>query len=181
MNHPMQNQLDNPDLIALLRQGESQKKENKRLAAKLKTTKPKDLDKQVHAFHDEVFEKIDCLTCANCCKTTSPGMHDRDVERLAKHLKIKPLQVIEQYMEMDADGEYVFRSAPCPFLGADNYCSVYESRPLACREYPHTNRKRFYQVLDLSVKNTDVCPAVVAIFDKIRDSYISDVGRKVKL
>ena len=164
------NQPNDPTLIGLLEKGKIQKKENIKLAAKLKASKPRDLDKQVHEFHKEVFEKIDCLTCANCCKTTSPGMHDRDVDRLAKHLKIKPSQVIEQYMEMDSDGEYVFRSAPCPFLGADNYCSVYESRPLACREYPHTNRKRFYQVLDLSVKNTEVCPAVVAIFDKLRES-----------
>lgn len=160
---------NDPKLIALWAQGKTHLKENHKLAAKLKASRPKDLDKRVHSYHNEVFEKIDCLTCANCCKTTSPGMHDRDVERLAKHLKLKPMQVIAQYMEMDSDGEYVFRSAPCPFLGADNYCSVYESRPLACREYPHTNRKRFYQVLDLSVKNTEVCPAVVAIFDKLRE------------
>ena len=166
INHP-----DDPALIALLEQGKSQIKENKKLAAKLKSSRPKGLDKRVHGYHDDVFEEIDCLTCANCCKTTSPGMHDRDVERLAKHLKVKPAQLIEQHMEMDSDGDYVFRSAPCPFLGADNYCSVYESRPLACREYPHTNRKRFYQVLDLSVKNTEVCPAVLAVFEKLRGCY----------
>ncbi len=137
------------------------------MATQLKASKPKHLDSTVHKLHDEAFEEIDCLQCANCCKTTSPGMHDRDVDRLAKHLRLKPSQVIEKYMEMDGDGEYVFRSAPCPFLGSDNYCSVYESRPLACREYPHTNRKRFYQVLDLSVKNLDVCPAVVRVFERL--------------
>jgi Fe-S-cluster containining protein len=98
-------------------------------------------------------------------------MHDKDVERLAKHLKLKPSEVVEQYMELDKDGEYVFRSAPCPFLGVDNYCSVYESRPLACREYPHTNRKRFYQILNLSVKNTEVCPAVVRVFENLEKHY----------
>jgi len=164
----MKDQPNDPALISLLKKGEIDRVEYKKLARKLKSSKPKNLDTLVHGYHNEVFEKIDCLACGNCCKTTSPGMHDRDVDRLAKHLKIKPGQVIEQYMEMDADGEYVFRSAPCPFLGADNYCSVYESRPTACREYPHTNRKRFYQVLDLSVKNTEICPAVVAIFDKLR-------------
>src|SRR5690606_20442903 len=97
----------------------------------------------------------------------SPGMHDRDIDRLAKFLKMKPGDLIEKYMEMDADNEWVFRSAPCPFLDHDNYCSVYDARPTACREYPHTNRKRFYQVLDLSIKNTAVCPAVVRIFEKL--------------
>lgn len=161
------------DVNAYMALGKNHLKQNRKLAAKLKSSKLKNLDATVHELHDEAFEEIDCLKCANCCKTTSPGMHDKDVERLAKHLRMKPSEVIEKYMEMDTDGEYVFRSAPCPFLGADNYCSVYESRPLACREYPHTNRKRFYQVLDLSVNNTAVCPAVVRIFEKLQTVYNS--------
>lgn len=155
----------------ILEQGKNQRKANKKLVQKLNKKRPKNLDKLVHSAHDEAFEEIDCLKCANCCKTTSPGMHNRDVERLAKHLKLKPSEVVEKYMELDSDGEYVFKSAPCPFLGEDNYCSVYESRPLACREYPHTNRKRFYQVLNLSLKNTEVCPAVVRVFERLQESY----------
>lgn len=150
-----------------LQRGQTQKKKNKKLVQQLKKSKPKQLDDLVHDLHEEVFEEIDCLKCANCCKTTSPGIHERDVDRLAKHLRIKPSQLIDQYLELDNDGEYVFRSAPCPFLSADNYCSVYEARPLACREYPHTNRKRFYQILPLSLKNTDICPAVVRVFEGI--------------
>jgi len=146
---------------------EKHKKENKAFVEKLKRLKPKSLDGEVHQLHDEVFEKIDCLTCANCCKTTSPAIYERDIDRLSKHLKIKPSQLIMQYLHKDEDTDYVFTSAPCPFLGADNYCSVYENRPLACREYPHTNRKRFYQVLDISLKNTLICPAVASIFEKL--------------
>lgn len=158
------------DYEGILQAGAAKLKENKKIANKLKRTKPKKLDSIVHGLHDEVFEEIDCLSCANCCKTTSPAIHDRDVDRLAKHLKVKPSKLIKDYLELDNDGDYVFRLAPCPFLGTDNYCSVYEARPLACREYPHTNRKRFYQVLDLSVKNTEICPAVVKIFDGIWES-----------
>lgn len=163
--------MNKEQLDKILQAGRNQKKANKKLASKLKTSRPKNLDITVQEFHDEAFEKIDCLTCGNCCRTTSPGMHDRDVERLAKHLKMKPADLADTYMHLDKDGEYVFKSAPCPFLGDDNYCSVYESRPLACREYPHTNRKRFYQVLDLSVKNTEICPAVVIVMDKLRAAY----------
>lgn len=159
------------DVKQAIAKGQSQIKDTKELAKKLKKSKPKDLDAVVHNLHDEVFEKIDCLDCGNCCKTTSPGMHDKDVDRLAKHLKMKSVDLIDQYMEMDNDGDYVFKSAPCPFLGADNYCLVYEARPLACREYPHTNRKRFYQVLDLSVKNTEICPAVVKVFEELKKHY----------
>jgi len=159
------------NLEEYLKKGEKHKKENTVLAKKLKKSKPKSLDNIVHGLHDEVFDRIDCLECGNCCKTTSPAIHDKDVERLSKHLKIKPTKLIEQYLHLDNEGDYVFKSAPCPFLGHDNYCFVYESRPLACREYPLTNRKRFYQMLDLSVKNTEICPGVVEVFEGLRNEY----------
>jgi len=120
--------------------------ENKALAKKLKKSKPKKLDDTVHQLHDKTFEKIDCLECANCCKTTSPAIYERDIDRLSKHLKIKPSKLIEEYLVKDEDDDYVFKSAPCPFLDYENFCMVYESRPLACREYPLTNRKSFYQM-----------------------------------
>lgn len=158
----------NNALKAKLELADKNKGENKALVKKLKKSKPKSLDATVHQLHDETFEQIDCLECANCCKTTSPAIYERDIDRLAKHLKLKPSKLIEQYLEKDTDDDYVFRSAPCPFLDHENYCMVYESRPLACREYPHTNRKRFYQVLDLSLKNTEICPAVADIFEQLK-------------
>ena len=154
----------------ILDEGSKKKKSNKNLVHKLKDLNHRKLDALAHQAHEEAFEEIDCLKCANCCKTTSPGMKERDVERLAKHLRMRPSQVIETYMFLDSDGDYVFKHAPCPFLGSDNYCSVYESRPTACREYPHTNRKRFQQILNLSLKNTEVCPAVVKVFDKLGET-----------
>lgn len=133
----------------------------------LKRKKPKNLDDQFHDLHHKVFEEVDCLKCANCCKTTSPLFQMTDIERLAKSLKIKPQQFIHQYLKIDEDGDYVLQSSPCPFLDADNYCLVYKDRPTACREYPHTNRKRMYQILDITEKNTLICPAVARIVDEL--------------
>lgn len=143
--------------------------ETKTLFAKLKKKKPKKLDDIVHNLHDEVFEEVDCLDCANCCKSISPTLYDKDVERLAKHLKMKPSKFIDQYLYIDDEGDYVFQQTPCPFLMPDNYCMVYESRPKACREYPHTDRKRFYQILNLTLKNTEVCPAVFDVVEKLKE------------
>ena len=144
------------------------KKENKVFYDKLQRTKPKQLDNNFHKMHDEAFEKIDCLACANCCKTTSPIFYNRDIEKLAKHLKQKPGSFIETYLRIDEDKDYVLKQAPCPFLGADNYCSVYEARPTACREYPHTDRKRMEQILTITYNNTFVCPAVLEITEKLK-------------
>lgn len=144
------------------------KKENRAFYDKLKRLKPKQLDEKFHRLHDDVFEETDCLACANCCKTTSPIFYNRDVERLAKHLRMKPGDLIDKYLRIDEDQDYVLRQAPCPFLGADNYCSVYEARPNACREYPHTDRKRMEQILDLTYRNTLVCPAVLEITERLK-------------
>src|ERR1700722_7694687 len=90
----------------------SKEEENKKFFSKLKKKKPADLDKTVNTFHDEAFEKIDCLTCANCCKTTSPIFYIKDIERVAKHLRMKSGEFIETYLHIDEDGDYVLNSAP---------------------------------------------------------------------
>lgn len=145
--------------------------ENQRFFKRLKKKMPGNLDEVVHELNDDAFREFDCLTCANCCSSISPMMTDKDVERLAKPLRIKPSQVIEQYMHLDEDHDYVFNSAPCPFLMPDNYCSVYEYRPKACREYPHTDRRRFSQLLNLTLKNCEVCPIVFRVVDRLKEKY----------
>jgi uncharacterized protein len=126
------------------------------------------LDKEAQKAHYEVFNEINCLDCANCCKSISPTLYDKDIERLAKALRIKPSAFIEQYLEIDDEKDYVFRQTPCPFLDIENYCMVYENRPKACREYPHTDRPRFYQILKLTLKNTFVCPAAYEVMERIK-------------
>jgi len=135
---------------------------------KLKKKKPKNLDDIVQELHDVAFSTFNCLDCANCCKTIGPRLIDKDIERLAKHLKMKTSDFMDKYILTDEDGDFVFREHPCPFLLPDNYCMVYENRPKACREYPHTDRKRFYQILELSHKNCETCPVVFEIFEELK-------------
>jgi Fe-S-cluster containining protein len=156
------------DLLFFKKQTEALKKENRRFFDKLKLKKPKNLDDIFHEAHEEVFAETDCLKCANCCKTTSPIFYQKDIERAAKAIRIKPGQFIEKYLRIDEDNDYVLQAAPCPFLDSENYCRIYENRPNACREYPHTNRKKMTQILDLTFKNTLVCPAVLKITERIK-------------
>ena len=135
---------------------------------KLKKKNPNNLDDFVHDLHIDAFAHFSCLDCANCCKTIGPRLTDKDIDRLAKHLKMKPSDFMEQYVVTDEDGDFVFKYHPCPFLLPDNYCMVYENRPKACREYPHTDRKRFYQILNLSHKNCETCPVVYEIFEEVK-------------
>ena len=121
--------------------------ENKKFLLGLKKKDPRKVDDAFHQQHEEVFQEFNCLVCANCCKTTSPIFYQNDIERLSRALRIKPGEFIDKYLSIDDDRDYVLKSSPCPFLGPENYCSVYEDRPKACREYPHTNRKKMVQII----------------------------------
>ncbi len=142
--------------------------ENKKYFAKLKKRPPKDLDYIMQELHDNEFSKTDCLTCANCCKTTGPLFTNIDIERISRHLKIKPQQFIDQYLRVDEDKDYVLQNVPCTFLDHENYCLIYEVRPKACREYPHTNRKKFHQITNLTLKNASICPAAFNIVEEMK-------------
>ena len=125
------------------------------------------MDLMVHALHNKISKRTDCLSCANCCRSLGPRITDKDLERMAKILRIKASEVIANYLRIDEDGDMVFKSMPCPFLGADNYCSIYESRPKACREYPHTDRKRFFQIFNLTIKNAYTCPILYEVLEEL--------------
>lgn len=135
----------------------------KKVFRKMKQAKPNDLDQKFHKGHEAEFKKMDCLSCANCCKTTSPIFRDADIRRISKHLRIKEGKFISDYLKMDEDQDYVLKSSPCSFLENDNSCSIYDVRPLACREYPHTDRKNMFQVLEITAENSLICPAVARI------------------
>jgi len=135
----------------------------KKIFRKMKQAKPNDLDQKFHKGHEAEFKKMDCLSCANCCKTTSPIFRDADIRRISKHLRIKEGKFISDYLKMDEEQDYVLKSSPCSFLDNDNSCSIYDVRPLACREYPHTDRKNMFQVLEITAENSLICPAVARI------------------
>lgn len=129
------------------------------------------MDSIVHQLHNEVSARVDCLSCANCCRTLGPAIYDKDIDRMAKALRMKPSEVLATYLKIDEDGDYVFQSMPCPFLMPDNYCSIYEARPKACREYPHTDRKKFEQIYKLTVKNTSTCPIAYEVISELVNKY----------
>ena len=143
-------------------------KEHVKFFNKLKKKTPKHLDSLMQELHDAEFEKTDCLTCTNCCKTTGPLVTDRDVARISKHFRMKEQKFIETYLRVDEDNDFVVNTLPCPFLGADNYCSIYDVRPKACREFPHTDRKKFQQISILTLKNVAVCPAAFNIVEEMK-------------
>lgn len=146
---------------------EKSKNKNQEVLKELQRIPKSRLDEAFGKAHEQVFKSYDCLTCANCCKTTGPLFTRADIDRLAKLFKLRPVDFVDRYLRVDEDGDHVLKTVPCPFLMEDNKCFVYAERPMACREYPHTNRKNMQQILKLTVKNQEICPAVAQIIDRI--------------
>jgi Fe-S-cluster containining protein len=123
--------------------------------------------KQLPELHEEAFSKIDCLDCAACCKNFSPRFKTPDIKRISKHLKLKESVFIETYLSLDNDGDYVTKSSPCPFLGADNFCSIYEQRPSDCHRFPYTDEDVLLKRPQITLKNSTFCPAVFYMLERL--------------
>jgi Fe-S-cluster containining protein len=133
-----------------------------------RTDKNKILDK-LPTLHEQAFAKIDCLQCANCCKNYSPRFKTPDIKRISKHLKMKEGEFIETYLVLDPEGDYVVKTKPCPFLGSDNYCSIYEVRPSDCQRFPYTDEDVIVKRQSLTLKNSTFCPIVYYVLEGLME------------
>lgn len=123
--------------------------------------------KQLPKLHEEAFKKLDCLECAACCKNYSPRFKTPDIKRISKHLKQKESVFIDTYLELDNEGDYVSKTSPCPFLGEDNYCNIYDQRPSDCHRFPYTNEDVLIKRPAITLKNATFCPAVFFVLEKL--------------
>ena len=126
----------------------------------LKRVDKRKILKQLPALHEAAFEKINCLECARCCKNYSPRFKMPDIKRISKYLRIKETAFIDTYLSMDQEGDYVANTKPCPFLGGDNACSIYEHRPSDCQRFPYTDEDVFFKRIPITMKNVEFCPIV---------------------
>ena len=120
-------------------------------------------------LHEEAFAKIDCLQCANCCKNYSPRFKTPDVKRISKVLGLRESDFIDKYLRVDEDGDFVVNEKPCPFLGADNFCSIYEDRPSDCRRFPYTDEDVIIKRKELTLKNSSFCPITYYVLEKLSE------------
>ncbi len=129
----------------------------------------KEVLKLLPDLHEKAFEKIDCLQCARCCKGYSPRFKKPDIQRISRVLQLKESVFIEKYLRLDEDGDYVAVSAPCPFLGEKNHCTIYEDRPTDCRRFPYTDEDVLLKRPGLTQMNSSFCPIVVSVLEGLME------------
>ena len=133
----------------------------------LTRAEPRKVIKQLPDLHDEAFSHINCLDCAACCKNYSPRFKTPDIKRISKHLRMKESVFIDTYLNLDSDGDYVVKTKPCAFLGADNACSIYEDRPSDCERFPYTDEDVILKRIPLTLKNSSFCPIVYFVLSRL--------------
>jgi len=150
------------DLVQIRLLGEKKRGENERLRRHMKSHDHS--DRILRRVAEEVEEQIDCTVCANCCKVATAQINERDVERLARHLRISCDHFLAEYaMDGGDEGPILKRSAEhgCVFLDSTT-CTVYDERPDSCRRFPHVVRgqgslaSRMWQFIDRAC----YCPIV---------------------
>ena len=141
----------------------------RRFLSKIEKDPPRHLDKKIAALEPEVWKEVDCLSCANCCKTMTPTFNEKDIKRIASHFKMTPTAFKEKwlYQERGGDRDWMNKSTPCQFLNLeDNKCSIYEISPEDCSNFPHISRK-YKDYGYIHKQNVEYCPATFKLVEKM--------------
>lgn len=140
----------------------------RRFLNKTEKTPPRGIDKLTPIVSKEVWEEVDCLSCANCCKKMTPTFTSQDVKRIAAHFNQTPAVFIAQWLEKDKNKDWVNTTQPCQFLNlTDNKCSIYEIRPVDCSGFPHLTKKKWSEYAHVHKQNIDYCPATYKMVEKM--------------
>ena len=143
----------------------------RRFLSKLEKNPVKGLPELTAAIDRQVWEEVDCLTCANCCKTMSPTYTPKDLKRISAHFGMKPIEFKNKWLRKDRNGDWMNKSEPCQFLNLENnYCSIYEIRPADCAGFPHHTKKNPRQYAHVYKQNIEYCPATFKWVEKLKEA-----------
>ncbi|MCX6210992.1 MAG: YkgJ family cysteine cluster protein [Bacteroidetes bacterium] len=139
--------------------------------SKLEKKTPKGLDQITQKLSPEVWKEIDCLSCANCCKTMSPTFTPTDIKRIAHYFEMTPAAFKEKWLVFDKkDKDWLNKSQPCQFLNLKtNKCNIYAIRPADCSGFPHLTKRKMTEYMHVHKQNVELCPATYKLVEKMQD------------
>ena len=145
------------------------KKSFRRFLTRLERNPPRGLDKLTHEVDKSIWKEVDCLSCANCCKTMSPTFTNKDINRISEYLQITPAEFKLKWLVRDKEGDWINKSTPCQFLNLEtNKCSIYDIRPADCAGFPHLPKKKMVEYMHVHKQNIEMCPATFKMVEKIK-------------
>src|ERR1035441_5647974 len=144
------------DLVQIRLLGEKKRDENLKFRRFMKAHDHS--DRILRRIAQGIEEEIDCTKCANCCRVSTVTVTERDIERLARYLRVSAARFVSEYtIEGDEKDEGRIlrhtKEAGCVFLDG-NACTVYDARPDICQRFPNVVRgtgsiaSRMWQFVD---------------------------------
>lgn len=118
-------------------------------------------------LHETATAATDCLQCAQCCKTFSPRFKTPDIKRISRVMGMREGDFKERFLKMDEEGDFVTQTSPCPLLGEDNHCTVYEDRPSDCRRFPYTDEDVLIKRSRITLENVRFCPITYRVVESL--------------
>ena len=146
--------------------------------ARLENRPPVDLQVTAMVADKLAWQEVDCLSCANCCKTMSPTYTPTDIKRIAQHLNMTRHAFKKKWLYKDKkDGDWMNVQQPCQFLNLqDNKCSIYEVRPADCSGFPHHDKKKLTDYVHVYKQNVEFCPATYKWVEKMMELTKTGLG-----
>lgn len=143
----------------------------RRFLTKLEKNSPRGLEKVTSRLEKEVWKEVDCLTCANCCKTMTPTFTLADMKRISAHFGQTVDEFKKKWLYKErSTGDWMNKKQPCQFLNLeDNKCSIYEIRPADCAGFPHLPKK-MKDYAHVHKQNVEYCPATHRMVEKMMES-----------
>src|SRR5690606_2994858 len=160
-------------MAKLLKEFKKNSKKNKskfkRFLSKIEKNPPKKINKITVMADMEGWPVVDCLECANCCKTVTPTYLSSDIKRIATHLQMSPKDFKSKWLVKDDGGDWINNSTPCQFLNlTDNKCSNYPFRPKDCSGFPHHKKKPMVDYIHVYKQNLEYCPATYKLIENLK-------------
>ncbi len=140
----------------------------RRFLNKTEKVPPRGIDNLTPVMAREVWQEVDCLSCANCCKKMTPTFTPADLKRISRHFNQTPDEFRKQWLRKDRNNDLINKTEPCQFLNLqNNKCSIYEVRPADCAGFPHLSKRKWTDYAYIHKQNIDYCPATYKMVEKI--------------
>ncbi len=138
--------------------------------SKVEKNPPRGLDKLAEKIEKEVWQEVDCLSCANCCKSMTPTFTKKDIVRISAHFDQTPEEFKSKWLYLDNNGDWMNTRNPCQFLEKKtNMCSIYAIRPADCAGFPHLAKKKMVEYIHVHKQNVEYCPATYKMVEKMKE------------
>ncbi len=166
--------MDSINLRNFKRKVEKNKRRLRLVLSKVEKKAPLHLDQLAEKIDKEVWQEVNCLSCANCCKVMTPTFTVQDIKRISAYLGQTPKEFKDQWLVKDKNQDWTNKINPCQFLDLKtNMCKIYEIRPTDCSGFPHLSKKKMVDYIHVHKQNIEYCPATYSMVEKLEKAVFS--------